>query len=98
MGPEDVGNISMLLTSALVMTRPIITSAGGAEDPVVSVPGWRALEVAADLLGSDLERFVQHRAAVSEALTEDEVLRLLTLSLRDGDLSPQEALAVLASS
>lgn len=96
--PEDVHNISTLLTSALLMARPILASAGASADPANTVHGWRALEVTADLLGSDFSRFLQHRAALLEALSQDELVRLLTLSLRDGDLSPQEAWTILATS
>merc|ERR1711865_1151664 len=73
--PENVGNISMLLTSALVLCRPIITTAGAAEDATASVPGWRMLEVAADLLGSDLARFIEHRSELFAVFGEDMVLQ-----------------------
>lgn len=61
------------------------------------VPGWRALAVTVDLLGSDFSRFLERRTEVVQALRKDEALKLMELSWRDEAISPEEAWAVLAA-
>merc|ERR1719296_607435 len=61
------------------------------------VPGWRALTLTADLLGSDFPRFLQRRNEIVDAFKKEEALRLMTLSWRPGEgLAPEEAWSILA--
>jgi len=60
------------------------------------VPGWAALTLVADLLGSEFSRFLERRGALVKVLNREEAVRLMQLSWRDEPISPEEAWAVLA--
>ena len=62
---------------------------------VSSVPGWAALEVSADLLGSDFSRFLEKRRGLMKSLSREESIRLMQLSWQDEHLTPEDAWDVL---
>merc|ERR1712039_881880 len=69
--------------------------AGQTVDITNEVPGWAALRVVADLLGSGFTRFLEHRAAVIKALRKEEAVKLMQLSWRDEGMSPEDAWAAM---
>eukprot|EP00931_Biecheleriopsis_adriatica_P042463 TRINITY_DN24200_c0_g1_i1.p1 TRINITY_DN24200_c0_g1~~TRINITY_DN24200_c0_g1_i1.p1 ORF type:complete len:875 (-),score=231.35 TRINITY_DN24200_c0_g1_i1:18-2642(-) len=102
---EDLACIAALLTSAQAMVRQILLAAdlliqsgprARAEQLLDEVPGWSALAVAADLLGSDFSRFLERRKQLLEALRKEQAIRLIQLSWHDEALSPEEAWGVLS--
>mmetsp|Transcript_110337 Transcript_110337/g.246196 ORF Transcript_110337/g.246196 Transcript_110337/m.246196 type:complete len:357 (+) Transcript_110337:83-1153(+) len=107
-GPEELGCLSALLTSALAMGRQVFTAVGlagesfgaasqGMEELADDIPGWRALMVVADLLGNGFPQFRERREALIKALSQEEALALMRLSWRDGLLSPEDAWVRLIS-
>lgn len=106
---EEISCMSMLLKSAVSSGRKAYSSAVSAdaasthhshlEDYMADeVPGWHALLLVTELLGSSLPRFFEKRAALLEVLQKDQVLTLLRLSLPGDGVSPQEAWAALCGS
>merc|ERR1711933_49069 len=70
--PDEIGCLSALLTSATAMGRQVFTAVGiagssrrpaarGTDEFQDNTPGWLALSVAADLLGSGFPQFLEHR-------------------------------------
>jgi len=104
--PDEVGNLSALLASALKGGRQALAavdiemSSEDAEQPSSGspiIPGWGALAIAADLLGSGFSRFVDKKALLLVTLRKEEVLKLMHLSWRDEFLPPEEAWEALNS-
>merc|ERR1712139_149636 len=104
--PDEMSCLYTLLTSAQAMGRQVFTAVGlaGTDAAFASngsleqaVPGWSALTITAELLGSDFPRYVERRAAVTKALTKDEALKLLQMSLRDEGVTPHAAWAMLSA-
>lgn len=103
--PDEVGCLSGLLTSALVGSRQIFSmlqsyggdSIGSGNEPSISedIPGWGALTLVADLLGSGFSRFLEQRTRLLKVLKKEEVLKLMHLSWQDEFLSPDEAWTAL---
>jgi hypothetical protein len=98
--PDEIGSLSALLTTALATASHICTATGpssgrkqasDSDDMADDVPGWAALTVAADLLGSDFSRFVEKRSDVVKALKKDEAMKLMQLSWRNEMFSPEAA-------
>jgi len=108
LAPDEVGCVSGLLTSALVGCRQILSLAqpsggdggagrGGEPCAAEDVPGWDALTLVADLLGSGFSRFLEMRPLLLKVLKKEEVLKLMHLSWRDEFLSPDEAWTALSN-
>merc|ERR1740117_1669398 len=96
--PAEINCVSALLMSGINLLRQVFAVAGlASEGPAAEelVPGWAALAVAADILGSDFSRFLGKREGLHRALTRDEVIKLMQLSWQDEALSPEEAWVVL---
>jgi len=92
MDNEEVSNASALLLQASLMMPRQILPADCKPGPEALAPGWPAFALTAELLGASLSRFLERRTELLEALTEEELLNLLHLSLTDPDaISPQDA-------
>jgi len=107
--PKEVSCISMLLKSAVSSGRQVYNTIASARDGCThqshleaymgdEVPGWRALLLVSELLGSTLPRFFDKREALLEVLQKDQVLTLLRLSLPGDGVSSQEAWAAFCGS
>mmetsp|Transcript_59437 Transcript_59437/g.150837 ORF Transcript_59437/g.150837 Transcript_59437/m.150837 type:complete len:292 (-) Transcript_59437:86-961(-) len=104
LAPDEVSCVTALFTAALAMSRQAFAAAGLAEgtqrrqDGTLDddVPGWAALTLVADLLGSEFSRFLERRGALVKVLNREEAVRLMQLSWRDEPIAPEEAWAVLA--
>jgi len=106
MAPPDVSCVTALFTSALAMCRQIFAAVGlsagqeargGDGDAIEAVvPGWAALTVAADLLGSGFSRFLEKRSQLTKAFKREEAMRLMQLSWVDEQISPENAWAMLS--
>jgi hypothetical protein len=104
--PDEVGNLCALLAAALNGGRQALAAVGvepppeDAEQPPrgsIKIPGWDALAIAADLLGSGFSRFMEKRPLLLTALRKEEVLKLMHLSWRDEFLPPEDAWEALNS-
>lgn len=103
--PADVDCVAVLLKSALAMGQQVFAACDQVDNRKVSmdplaeddVPGWAAMTVAADLLGSDFSRFHEQRKALVQALSKEEAMKLMQLSWRDETLSPEEAWIAVSS-
>merc|ERR1712217_172724 len=100
--PDEIGGISALFRTLEVQGDQVFASlyttsesqvgyAGQTYDITKEVPGWGALRVVADLLGSGFQRFLGHRAVVLKALRKDEAVKLMALSWRDEGMAPEDA-------
>jgi len=111
--PPDIGCVTALFASALAMCRQLFAAIGVAEaqpsrrglgggaagDELIEevVPGWAALAVAADLLGSGFSRFLEKRGPLTKAFKREEALRLMQLSWVDEQITPENAWTMLAA-
>jgi len=104
LAPDEVSCVTALFTAALAMSRQAFAAAGLADgtqrrkDGTLDddVPGWAALTLVADLLGSEFSRFLERRGVLVKVLNREEAVRLMQLSWRDEPIAPEEAWAVLA--
>jgi len=102
MSAVSMGRQAYLAAVGVGLEKPSGGRSGGPSSSAAvmerDVPGWAALVLTSDLLGSDFSRFLERRAQVVKSLSRDEAMKLLQLSIRDDKLSPQDAWDTLNAS
>jgi len=95
---SEASCLSTLLNQAVNLGSGVMAVVGlEPADPEVveDMPGWAALRVVADLLGSDFSRFLERRTVLTKALTRDEAVKLMQLSWDDEAFTAEDAWDVL---